>query len=293
MSTPDFLANAYSNYTAPVSGYTRPTGVGAPSAAAVGKKSYAQVVAEGLITRHNTDMAAVKSAVGYVDGRVSANASAIASEASARASAITSAVSAEATARNTAISSAIATEVENRDIAVGQAIQSEVSQRDAAISSAVASESAARDAAISEAIVQSESALRGDIEVVNQELFSTEERLNEAIGTEANLLRGDLANEAARLEGEIALVQGSVSEAVGAEASRLDGEIASLNTRVDNVLANVDAEALNSLSEIAAAFQSADSTIEGTITALQTQHNTEMAALQQQVYDLYAIVQGQ
>ena len=50
--------------------------------------------------------------------------------------------------------------------------------------------------------------------------------------------------------------------------SALSGAIDTLNTKVENVLNNVDADALDSLTEIVNAFQTADNTLSGAITQL-------------------------
>ena len=55
--------------------------------------------------------------------------------------------------------------------------------------------------------------------------------------------------------------------ALAAEAA-LSSDLSAVNTRVDNVLSNIDPAALDSLTEVVSAFQSADSSINGAITSL-------------------------
>jgi len=54
------------------------------------------------------------------------------------------------------------------------------------------------------------------------------------------------------------------------EVNRATTAEVALGSRIDNVLSNVDGAALDSLTEIVAAFQAADSTINGAITSLAT-----------------------
>lgn len=65
------------------------------------------------------------------------------------------------------------------------------------------------------------------------------------------------------------------SRALAAE-SALASDIADVNTRVDNVLSNVDGVALNSLSEIVTAFQTADNDLNGAITLLASDLDTRI-----------------
>lgn len=62
----------------------------------------------------------------------------------------------------------------------------------------------------------------------------------------------------------------AVQSNLTAEVNRATAAEVALGSRIDNVLSNVDGAALDSLTEIVAAFQAADSTINGAITSLAT-----------------------
>ena len=62
----------------------------------------------------------------------------------------------------------------------------------------------------------------------------------------------------------------AVQSNLTAEVNRATAAEVALGSRIDNVLSNVDGAALDSLTEIVAAFQAADSTINGAITNLAT-----------------------
>ena len=57
--------------------------------------------------------------------------------------------------------------------------------------------------------------------------------------------------------------------AVAAEKTRAEAAEASLQAQISNILSNADPAALDSLSEIVAAFQAADSTLTGALATLQ------------------------
>lgn len=74
-------------------------------------------------------------------------------------------------------------------------------------------------------------------------------------------------------DSQIALAQGDISAAEAAIAQEIIDRAAadaSLQTQINNVLSNVDGTALDSLTEIVSAFQAADSSLNGAITALST-----------------------
>ena len=62
----------------------------------------------------------------------------------------------------------------------------------------------------------------------------------------------------------------AVQSNLTAEVNRATAAEVALGSRIDNVLSNVDGAALDSLTEIVAAFQAADSTINGAISSLAT-----------------------
>jgi hypothetical protein len=69
-----------------------------------------------------------------------------------------------------------------------------------------------------------------------------------------------------------------LAAAVASAKSELETADAALGVRIDNVLSNVDADAIDSLTEIISAFESADGTLNGAITALSGQHTSELAS---------------
>jgi hypothetical protein len=78
------------------------------------------------------------------------------------------------------------------------------------------------------------------------------------------VLRTDLASEAARA----IAVEADLQAQINAKEAALIAADAAQNLRINNVLNNVDGIALNSLAEVVTAFQAADGTLNGAITAL-------------------------
>ena len=87
-------------------------------------------------------------------------------------------------------------------------------------------------------------------------------------------LRADLASEVTNrgtaVSGAITTASGDATSKVAAEAIIARAAEAALGVRVDNILTNTDGTALNSLSELVTAFQAADGTLNGAISALGT-----------------------
>jgi hypothetical protein len=89
-----------------------------------------------------------------------------------------------------------------------------------------------------------------------------------------NELRGSLVAEVADRGTAITTEIAARNTAIATEeAARIAGDLA-LGVRIDNVLSNVDGVALNSLTEIVTAFQAADGTLNGAITALASSAST-------------------
>jgi hypothetical protein len=76
------------------------------------------------------------------------------------------------------------------------------------------------------------------------------------------------------LSAEVSARQSAVSTE---EAARIAGD-QNLQSQINNIISNVDPSALDSLTEIVAAFQSADGSLENTITALGTASQSALAA---------------
>ena len=68
------------------------------------------------------------------------------------------------------------------------------------------------------------------------------------------------------------------TSAVSSENSRAVAAELALGTRIDNVLSNVDGAALDSLTEVVSAFQSADSSLNGAITSLASSASSALTA---------------
>lgn len=116
---------------------------------------------------------------------------------------------------------------------------------------------------------------------------------NRAIAAEG-VIAGNLTTEAARaLAAEGVIADGLTAEATRADTAEkaivasLADEVARatakenlLDTRIDNVLSNIDPVALNSLSEIVAAFTTADSSLIETINSLGTNSASALAVEQ-------------
>jgi hypothetical protein len=66
--------------------------------------------------------------------------------------------------------------------------------------------------------------------------------------------------------------------AISSENSRAVAAELALGTRIDNVLSNVDGAALDSLTEVVSAFQSADSTLNGAISSLAASASSALTA---------------
>ena len=96
-------------------------------------------------------------------------------------------------------------------------------------------------------------------------LVSHDERLSGIDYSITSLFNTGLALDS-RITSEVSGINNTISSVSGALAF----DIAAINTRVDNVLSNVDEVALNSLSEVVAAFQNADQSLSGAISSLAT-----------------------
>lgn len=96
--------------------------------------------------------------------------------------------------------------------------------------------------------------------------------ITRATGEEARI-EGLVTAEVARATAEETRIAGLVS----AEVTRATDEEARLEGRIDFLLNNADAAAIDSIAEVIAAFQAADSTVNGAITALSTALSADIA----------------
>ena len=108
-----------------------------------------------------------------------------------------------------------------------------------------------------------------------------------AIAEEARI-EGLVTAETTRATNAEAGIQTQVTanaSAITAEATRATTEEARIEAKVDNVISNTDPAALDSLTEIVTAFQSADSTLTGLVTANQTDIATNASDIAQEIVD--------
>lgn len=141
----------------------------------------------------------------------------------------------------------------------------------------IASEQAAREAA--------DSALESKAEQDLAQAVSDLEAADASLQQSLSEVSGDLESEVGRLEG---LLSDEVSARESADLSldsKIDAEIAareaadsSLQSQINNIISNTDPEALDSLSEIVEAFQSADGNLNQLITDLGTSSASALQA---------------
>lgn len=150
----------------------------------------------------------------------------------------------------------------------------------------------AQDAAEAAARASAVSGLESAIDAEEARALAAEAALQAEIEAEAAARAAAITSEAtAREAADTALsvaldaetaartaADSDLQDAIDAEAAARAAEDAAINTRIDNVLSNIDPEALDSLTEIVAAFQAADSSLEGTISSLAASASTDLEA---------------
>ena len=234
-----------------------------------------------------------------------ARAAAISTEQTARATAISTetsareaAILAEQTARQTAISSVntrVDSVLSNIDPAALDSLTEVVAafqDADGSLSTTIAnltSSSAAAATAEQTRALAAEAGLQTAIDAEETRALAAEAALSSDIDDLDTALAAEvsargvavLAEQTRALAAESALstaistevtdrgvaVLAEQDRALAAEAA-LSSDLSAVNTRVDNVLSNIDPAALDSLTEVVTAFQSADSSINGAITSL-------------------------
>lgn len=139
-------------------------------------------------------------------------------------------------------------------------------------------------------------------------------QLNSAIAASAATLSASISSEQSRaIAAEAALqaaitalqsqsssnIQNAIDGATATAAADLQSEAiaraagdAALSARIDNIVANTNPAALDSLSEIVAAFQSADSTLNGAISSLASSSSAAVAAEQARALAAEASLSG-
>ena len=98
-----------------------------------------------------------------------------------------------------------------------------------------------------------------------------------ALEGRASAIESDITaieSAASTLAGRVTTAEGGLSS----EISRATAAEAALGTRIDNVLSNVTPGTLDSLTEVVAAFEAADSNLNGAITSLANTASSDLAA---------------
>lgn len=109
----------------------------------------------------------------------------------------------------------------------------------------------------------------GEINVLQFDLDAAELAISNEV-MRATGVEGSLQTQITALSGGTSGSISTVQAALTQEIADREAADAVLQTQIDNVLSNVDGAALDSLSEIVTAFQAADSSLNGAITALST-----------------------
>jgi hypothetical protein len=148
------------------------------------------------------------------------------------------------------IQSDLGTEIQTRADAIGQ-VYTDFNANDALLTTWINNEVARASG--------EESAIRGEFAAADASLQSQIDALSGSSGSSLAAIEAALAQE---VLDRVADVNAEESRALAAEAG--------LQSQIDNVLSNVDGAALDSLTEIVTAFQAADASLNGAITALST-----------------------
>lgn len=131
----------------------------------------------------------------------------------------------------------------------------------------------------------------GEINVLQFDLDAAELAISNEV-MRATGVEGSLQTQITALTGGTSGSIATVQAALTQEIADREAADAVLQTQIDNVLSNVDGAALDSLSEIVTAFQAADSSLNGAITALSTGLSADIAAEETARMDADAILQG-
>ena len=140
------------------------------------------------------------------------------------------------------------------------------------------------DLLLDAAIKANETAISNEVTARTADVDAEETR---ATAEEARI-EGLLTTEVTRATGVEAGLQTQVTAnatAIAAEETRATGVEAGLQTQINDIISNTDPAALDSLTEIVAAFQSADNTLTGLVQTNQTDIATNAAGLAQEIVD--------
>jgi hypothetical protein len=170
--------------------------------------------------------------------------------------------------------------------------QARAEAAEANINAALVSEASTRAAA--------DTALQGNIDSEEAARIAADSaEATRATGEEARI-EGLVTTEAARAVSEEGRIEGKVDQevtdriaAVSAEqVARVAGD-SSLQTQIDFITSNTDAGAIDSLTEIVAAFQNADGSLQTSITNLSNTASADRAAIRSEFAAADAVLQGE
>ena len=132
----------------------------------------------------------------------------------------------------------------------------------------------------------------GDIDSLEGRMMSAEGNISNEVSratSEENLLKGRMTTAEGDIDSLESRMMSAESGLSTETADRIAGD-ANLQSQINNVLSNIDPVALDSLTEVVAAFQSADSDLTAAITALGT---SAQSALAQEILDRQADVDAE
>jgi hypothetical protein len=211
-------------------------------------------IVEGRVSEAESDIVAIENAATTLTGRVSTLESDLASE-------VSRAEDAEAE-----LESDLADEVSRAQAAEAQ------------LTSDLAAEVTARAAAVSSEQTRAEAA---------------ESALADDIASETTAREAAVAAEVTAREAAVSAEATARGAAISAETTAREAAISSVNTRIDNVLSNIDPAALDSLTEVVSAFQSADGDLSDTIANLTSSSAAAVAAEETRALAVEADLQNQ
>lgn len=206
-----------------------------------------------LVSRANTNdtrSTSIEAAAGIVEGRVS--------EAETDIIAIENAAT-TLTGRVSELESDLASEVsraEDAEEALASDLADEVSRAQAA------------EADLASDLADAVSSLESDISSEQSRAESAESALADDIASETSAREAAVSAEVTARQAAISAEQTARAAAISAETTARESAISAVNSRVDSVLSNIDPAALDSLTEVVNAFQSADGSLTDTITNL-------------------------
>ena len=176
--------------------------------------------------------------------------------------------------QNEAKSDALILAEEQRALAAEAAIQADVDANEAAATAGLNAATVDR-AAIRSEFAAADATLQSSIDALQADVNQNEADADAAIAA----LQADIDQNEADADAAIAALQADVDQ----NEADADAAIANLQSQVDFIVSNTDPAAIDSLTEMLAAFQAGDSDLLAAINALESKHDTEMAALQADV----------